>query len=150
MRLERLPPAAPSDVSLIPMINVVFLLLVFFLIAGTVRAPEPLEATPPESSRTAAAPRAERTLHLAADGTLALDDRPVSLETLGDALSGTPSGTRTGGRAEPGPDGGSDRIALRADARTSFATLRATVRALRATGVREVELITVRVPARTP
>lgn len=159
MRIERPSRSPTSDASLIPMINVVFLLLVFFMVAGTVRPSEPLEVTPPESARFADAPVARRTLHLAADGTLVLDDEPVGIATLAPALarSAAPSAVRggaagtasapTSGAAPADGATGRDRLALRADAGTSFASLRGTIDALRAAGIEEVELITVRVPA---
>ena len=124
------------------MINVVFLLLVFFVAAGTVRAPDPIEASPPASERIGDAPVARRTLHLGADGALALDGRTLGATPLAVAL--TPLAGAGGSPAPVEP------LALRADASASFALLRATVDALRAAGVTEVELITTRASAETP
>lgn len=69
----RLPPrrrrARPGDV--VPMINIVFLLLVFFMLTATIVPPDPLQVTPPEAEAEAGAAR-EAVLHVAADGGLAL------------------------------------------------------------------------------
>ena len=52
------------------MINVVFLLLVFFLMTATIAPPEPFEVTPPESRADAPA-EIDRPLFVGADGQLA-------------------------------------------------------------------------------
>jgi biopolymer transport protein ExbD len=52
------------------MINVVFLLLVFFLMTATIRPPEPFAVSPPEAALGAEAER-RGALYLAADGRLA-------------------------------------------------------------------------------
>ena len=155
MRIERSAPSGTPDASLIPMINVVFLLLVFFVVAGTVRAPDPIETVPPASERIAGAPLARRTLHLGADGALALDGRTLGATSLAVALARSFEGD--GPRSIDGDsvaadeaDGPAAVLALRADANASFALLRETIEALRAAGVAEVELITVRAPAKGP
>jgi biopolymer transport protein ExbD len=44
------PPRRSSGDNLLPMINVVFLLLIFFLISAQLTAPEPFVVDPPEAS----------------------------------------------------------------------------------------------------
>lgn len=151
MRIERPEPPGASDASLIPMINVVFLLLVFFMVAGTIRAPDPIETTPPTSERIAEVPYARRTLHLAADGTLALDGEALGATPLAVALArpaaeddARPVGGDPATRDEANESGAV--LTLRADAGASFALLRETIDALRAAGITQVELITIRVP----
>ena len=103
MRLAPEPSRGTSDDNLIPMINVIFLLLIFYMVAGTIDPPVPIETAPPDSSqrRDVAAPR---TLHMSADGDLALDAEPVTLETLEEALRRAPeSPVATVGDASP-PD----------------------------------------------
>jgi biopolymer transport protein ExbD len=60
--------------SIVPMINVVFLLLIFLLLTAEMTPAPPLEVSPPEAEAEAEAP-GEWVLHLGADGTLALGDR---------------------------------------------------------------------------
>lgn len=43
------PPERRSRESVVPMINVVFLLLIFFLISARLAPPDPIEVTPPEA-----------------------------------------------------------------------------------------------------
>jgi biopolymer transport protein ExbD len=59
----------------VPMINVVFLLLIFFLMAASIAPPDPLEVTLPRVAGEAPQDGpAASALYLAADGTLAFGD----------------------------------------------------------------------------
>jgi biopolymer transport protein ExbD len=53
----------PRGESVVPMINVVFLLLIFFVMTATIVPPDPFAARPPSSARAGAAERGE-VLHL--------------------------------------------------------------------------------------
>ena len=64
------PPPRRLNVTLLPMINVVFLLLIFFLLAGRMGPAEPVPVTPPDI-RAEAEAVGEFTLWLGADGRLA-------------------------------------------------------------------------------
>lgn len=71
MRFD-LPPRKPRGEAIIPMINVVFLLLVFFLLTAQIAPPEPFDLTPPDSMSDL--PGADRdVLYVGADGALAYD-----------------------------------------------------------------------------
>ena len=73
MRVPRPPSHRRSaEASLLPMINVVFLLLIFFLIAAKLTPPEAFSVTPPRINGTdGATPEGRFTLLLGADGALA-------------------------------------------------------------------------------
>ena len=62
-----------SDASLIPMINVVFLLLIFFLLAAQMRTPDPLEVSAPVSISEMVSD-GELTLFIGADGQMKFGD----------------------------------------------------------------------------
>jgi biopolymer transport protein ExbD len=64
------PPRRRALESVVPMINVVFLLLIFFLMTAEIAPPEPLAVTPPAGETDGALP-AGLSLHVAADGRLA-------------------------------------------------------------------------------
>jgi biopolymer transport protein ExbD len=66
------PPRKAASENLLPMINVVFLLLIFFLIAATLAAPEPFAVTPPTAS-TGAEPGEGAVIYLGADGALGFE-----------------------------------------------------------------------------
>jgi biopolymer transport protein ExbD len=63
-------PRRPRGESIVPMINVVFLLLVFFLMTATIAPPDPFVTTPPAAGAANATGR-DGALYLSADGDLA-------------------------------------------------------------------------------
>ncbi|MCB1425108.1 MAG: biopolymer transporter ExbD [Zhengella sp.] len=70
LRLET-PPAPQADPTL-PLINIVFLLLIFVMLSGVIRAADPLPLEPASAPvDPSGAPAATRTLHVAADGRMA-------------------------------------------------------------------------------
>lgn len=74
-----MPKRRPRSESIIPMINVVFLLLVFFLLTAQLSPPEPFALTPPDSASDL--PSQDRgVLYVSAEGELAYD------EARGDAV----------------------------------------------------------------
>jgi biopolymer transport protein ExbD len=66
-------PAKKRHDRLIPMINIVFLLLAFFIIAGTVRVAAPLAVAPPVSAGAGMVDSRSPTLLIDARGRLAYD-----------------------------------------------------------------------------
>jgi biopolymer transport protein ExbD len=85
MKLSKLsqPTQQPSiDDRIMPLINVVFLLLIFFLVAGIIREPDPFEVTPPQSTAEAPAVSEALQIYVAADGTVALGDGETDTEAL--------------------------------------------------------------------
>ncbi|HRV61667.1 ExbD/TolR family protein [Albidovulum sp.] len=85
------PPRRRDSQALLPMINVVFLLVIFFLLAGRMQPADPLTITPPEVA--AGVPgQGQFTLMVGASGQLAFDgivasgtDAPDDMRVL-DAL----------------------------------------------------------------
>lgn len=63
------PVPARNRESVVPMINVVFLLLIFFLMTSQIAPPDPVEVTPPVSEAGAPVDQGDR-LFLSADGSL--------------------------------------------------------------------------------
>jgi biopolymer transport protein ExbD len=106
-------------------VDVVFLLLVFFLLAGVLRPTPPLEVTPPEGRIGEAADPAARTVWLAADGRVAVAD-----EVLPAAIAAEFLARGTGGPVE-----------LRADADARARDLLPLLEALRAAGISDIELV---------
>lgn len=66
------PERKPLPESIVPMINVVFLLLVFFLMTATIAPPDPFEVALPES-RSEEPSETDLALYLSADGQLSWD-----------------------------------------------------------------------------
>ena len=69
MRFSSPPRRRPAE-SIVPMINVVFLLLIFFMMAARIAPPQPFDLTPPVAE-SEAQPAEARALSLSKDGALA-------------------------------------------------------------------------------
>lgn len=82
--------------NLVPLINVIFLLLVFFMLAGTLRSPEPFDVKAPESitsDKAEVEPIYEQAELVASkDGRLSLNGREISWADLPAALDKVLSG----------------------------------------------------------
>ncbi len=115
-------PRRPRGESIVPMINVVFLLLVFFLMTATIAPPDPFASVPPEAEASEPAVRAGA-LHVGADGALAYGDLRGEA-----ALAALPSGAP---------------LPVRADAALPAADLARLLSRLAGAGVTEVRLATV-------
>ncbi|SPF78368.1 ExbD/TolR family protein [Pseudoprimorskyibacter insulae] len=70
--LLRPAPRRPMREQIVPMINVVFLLLIFFLLSAEIAPPDPVEVILPDAEAMDEA--RGNALYLAADGTLAFQD----------------------------------------------------------------------------
>lgn len=78
VRRERLEFALPT-------INVIFLLMLYFLVAGTIVQKDELSVAPPVSERTAQDRLPRPLLVISEEGDLALDGRPVDRAELPEA-----------------------------------------------------------------
>ena len=108
--------------SIVPMINVVFLLLVFFLMTATIAPAEPFAVTPPASRADLPAP-AERLLWLGPDGRLAHAGQAGEAALAALAAAG------------PGP------VTIRADRQAEGAALARLLTRLAALGITETLLV---------
>ncbi len=99
MRFSR-PGKRGGEVGVLPLVNIVFLLLIFFMLAGRLEDADPFPLEPVRSaSRDAPAPR-EHLLLLGRDGALALDGVRLDKAGLIDALGGDAgNGPQTPARA---------------------------------------------------
>lgn len=117
------PRRSPPRESVVPMINVVFLLLVFFLMTSQIAPPDPVEVAPPTSDRGAPIDQGVR-LFLAADGVPRLD-----------GLSGAAALAALAAR-----DPADDPVILAADAGLPAETVARVMRQLAELGLARVEL----------
>lgn len=129
-RLTPLRRAGDDDARILPLINVVFLLLVFFMAAGRLAAPDPFPVDPAPSARTEGAGARGVEVLMGADGRLALDGRVLPeadlLADLAAELTGRPGAP----------------VRLRADGAAGAADLVGLVQKLQAAGAAEVTLVT--------
>ncbi|ESR23885.1 ExbD/TolR family protein [Lutibaculum baratangense] len=82
MRFDEPPARRLSDEGVVPLINVVFLLLIFFLIAGTMTPPSPVELDPVTTRESPAARSPAAVLFVSGDGRMAYRARPVTVSEL--------------------------------------------------------------------
>ena len=152
------------------MINVVFLLLIFFMVASSINAPTPIDTVPPES-RQRRELNAPLTLYMSADGTMALESNIVTLDTLVNELQqvqnknwgigqntpdsnapGTTFATRVPGVTARDSTSTSTTqtappsLAIRADGNLALGMLQPVLDRLKETNIQSIELVTTWVP----
>lgn len=129
------PPRRNREENLLPMINVIFLLLVFFLIAARLTAPEPFAVTPPNALAQAEA-QGDFTLFIAADGLFGYR------EARGDAALAALAASRTDHCAATDCRDKPPRLTLRADSALPAQRLAALLPKLSILGFDGIELVT--------
>lgn len=118
-----------------PLVDIVFLLLVFFMLAGHLRSADSLGVRPPQSTgKTGAAPAAMLVV-LTVDGRLAVDGRAVGGDLLGTLLKH---------RVAVNPK---ITVDLKADAGVPTGALLRVLGVLREAGLQNVRLVTERIVA---
>ncbi len=127
-----LPPiprrATNSEDNILPLINVVFLLLIFFMVSGTLIQEPPFALTPPTTEHAAPLDSQSEYLAIGADGRLAWIGEAIEPEALADRLSL---------RAQPDAP-----LQVRADRRLEARALTELLAELRAGGVAQIQLLT--------
>ena len=124
------PQVRHLDDKIIPMINVIFLLLIFFLIAGSLTELEREGVRPPRSETAPVSGGSENEWLLRADGVIIADGRQYSLEQFREWLSRP-------GAAVPRSQ------QVRADAGARAEQLLPLMQMLRERGVERLALVTV-------
>ncbi|MBK1725510.1 ExbD/TolR family protein [Halorhodospira neutriphila] len=130
MRLPE-PRRREPEEGTVPMINIVFLLLIFFMVAGTLTPESPLSVDPAASEAGEAAPEDPIRVLIDAEGRLALGDEVV------DGREGLRR--RLQERLEEGPE---RPVEVKPDAEADAERLLEVMDDLRAAGLERVRLIT--------
>ena len=125
------PPPKNDEQRVLPLINVVFLLLIFFMLAGKLMASDPFEILPPQSASEGLTAPQQVIVAVGADGQLGLDGVVMEEAAVSDAISHHLS-------VDPGV-----RIQLRADGRAEATRVVGVMELLREVGVERLELLTV-------
>lgn len=128
MKLPRPTRYEYSDESLLPLINVVFLLLIFFIMLGALQSADVLKVEPPVSEVLSEAAPEPAVLLINAQGEMALDSRPITRAELLGALKQGPA-TDTA-------------LMIKADAALSATMLVDLLKTLREAGIDRVQLLT--------
>lgn len=126
-------PSRPKndEERILPLINVVFLLLIFFMLAGRLAASDPFKVSPPTSANEHPAQEPESTVLIAADQRLALDGELMSAEALEKAV------------AERIRSGGPTVVRVKADGQAEGRRVVDLMERLRRAGVVKLRLLTV-------
>ena len=117
------------DDKIIPMINVIFLLLMFFLIVGNISELVDEDVVPPHSTSNTVSTSAGAKWLLTRDGVVVLDGQPVGLSQLAAQLEVAGSLP--------------ERIILRADGNAKSGALMPLMELLRKHGVETISLVTI-------
>lgn len=128
------PPRRKPNDNLLPMINVVFLLLIFFLISARLTPTEAIAVTPPVA-QTQSEALGEFALLIGPDGALAYRDEtgPAALAALAKARQDHCAAADCGQRPP--------RLSLRADTHLPANRLAALLPQIAALGFAQVELV---------
>tara|TARA_R110002096_G_scaffold79847_9_gene187456 strand:+ start:1994 stop:2416 length:423 start_codon:yes stop_codon:yes gene_type:complete len=123
-------PRPGEDDRILPLINVVFLLLIFFMLAGRLAVSDPFAVEPPVTESAGAVEVSSLTVLLSADGKVALDGsvvaRPVLMAAITERLA-----------VEPGA-----QVVVKADAAAEAAAVIGLLRQIRAAGAADMHLLT--------
>ena len=119
----------------LPLINVVFLLLVFFMVAGALERLDAFQVDAPRADANDTTRPERNVVLIGADGRLAYEDRIVpGPEDLGATVAEA--------RALAGPEALDAPLTVKADAAADAAFVVGVLEALRSAGVRRVSLMT--------
>lgn len=99
-----------DDQRILPLINVVFLLLIFFMIVGHLAAADPFHIEPPTSISETEPGGQDHIILVGADGRVAFDGAVMDDAALMAALTGTEAGEQ--GQFRLKADGGADAVRL--------------------------------------
>lgn len=130
MRISPPTESSRSELSVVPLVNVVFLLLVFFMLVGQVTSPDSLDIEPPRSVIGKDDPGQTVRILLARDGRLALERVVVSESELSDRVSGIVASQPTA------------TFQIKVDARIDAVRMIGVMERLQAAGVKELTLLT--------
>jgi len=120
----------PVEVNLTPLIDVVFLLLIFFMVSTTFETRQALELELPESQSGQQMETSPVTLVVTASGEYRLDGRVLSAAMLGEALSAEAEQAREFG------------LVVEADGRASHADVVQALDRAAGLGIRHVRIAT--------
>ncbi len=77
MNVSRREKRKDTALQMAPMIDCVFLLLIFFMVATVMRIPPPFQVELPDSKERQEFPRKKFNLNISADGQMAIDDQVI-------------------------------------------------------------------------
>lgn len=129
------PERRARGAAILPLINVVFLLLMFIVLAGVIRSPDPFTLTPPQAAEGQQSDAADpdATLYVSQSGEIRFRDATSEADALVEIARLAAAGELAA-------------LTLRADAAVPAPRIVKLVEALRLTGITQVQLQAERKP----
>lgn len=121
-----------DDESILPLINIVFLLLIFFMVAGQLSAIDPFEIEPLESAVDGQPGADEFMVIVGSEGQLAVNQDETDLEGMTGLV-----------REHLERHGDAARVRVKADGRAEAVEVVGVLEQLREAGVERIDLLTV-------
>ena len=116
--------------NLVPLINIVFLLLIFFMLTGTLKRSDIFDISPPESSTGADAEATELVLLISKSNKLALNNQNIEFSELNTKLLNI---------IQEYPI---QEILIKADGKASSGTLSKVINVMREAGIKRAAIVT--------
>lgn len=132
LKEQMIRPQKNSEEHILPLINVVFLLLIFFMIAGQLTTADPYKIDPSRSISASEINKEQPIIHMDRTGNLAFQNKPVSEDGLKQKVASY---------LKDNPDG---VLRLKVDNTQKAGKVLTLMTRLRSLGVKKVSLITVR------
>lgn len=132
LKEQMIRPQKNSEEHILPLINVVFLLLIFFMIAGQLTTADPYKIDPSRSISASEINKEQPIIHMDRTGNLAFQNKPVSEGGLKQKVASY---------LKDNPDG---VLRLKVDNAQKAGKVLTLMTRLRSLGVKKVSLITVR------
>ena len=120
----------PHGINLVPLINIVFLLLIFFMLSTTLVTPDKFDIELPVSDKKDSRGTGPIVVLVNADGSVALNNTPLTMDQLSRFLE---SQIKTGLKPE---------LMIRADASANTADVVSVLRQAKIAGIERVSLAT--------
>jgi len=122
-----------QDDNLIPLINIVFLMLIFFMVAGHISQSDPLKVQPPTSSSETHESQEPLVLVVTTDGQIAFDQAIVTKEELAAQITE---------KFEAADDKKGFNLLVKVDANLAVEELQSILQIIKQTGLKRVALAT--------
>jgi biopolymer transport protein ExbD len=119
-----------GGINMVPLINIVFLLLIFFMLSSTLVTPDSLEVTLPESETARAVESQPIVLVVDSQGRIAINNREVRADEVASRLAGVAE-THAGAS-----------LVIKADAKATYAELGPLLHAAKTVGIARIALAT--------
>ena len=116
--------------NLVPLINIVFLLLIFFMLSGTLAKTDLFEVSPPESNTSSSAEAPELVILISHDSKIALDNQSININDLETILAKILETTNI------------EEILIKADGNAKSGILSKVIKHIRNAGIKRAAIVT--------